>query len=193
MQRTGWKKHAADAFLLCVHQAFEGATVGPVGYTFRKGPEVVALKNIPQGFQGVISGHIHRAQVLTEDLSGHVIPTPVLYPGSTERTSFAERDEQKGYLILHIELSQPDSGPRLSWTFHPLATRPMELVDIQATGMNAPQLASHLSVEISRLPADAIAKIRVHGLEERARPALRASSIRNLAPDTMNLSLTVVK
>jgi DNA repair exonuclease SbcCD nuclease subunit len=166
--------------------------VGPVGYTFRSGPDVVAMQGIPPGFQAVLSGHIHRAQVLTEDLSGNACATPVLYPGSTERTSFAERNEEKGYLILHIELRQPDPTPRLTWNFHPLPTRPMKLIDIHAGGMNGRQLAAHLSAEIHKLPADAVVKIRVHGLEERAGSALRANSIRQLVPDTMNVSVSVI-
>jgi len=193
MEQTGWKQHAADASLLCVHQAFEGATVGPVGYTFRNSPDVIDPREIPGGFQAVLSGHIHRAQVLTRDLSGNAVVTPVLYPGSTERTSFAERDEQKGYLILRIELSQENSAPSLRWQFHPLPTRPMELLDIQAAGLDGSQLESRLSDGISKLPANAIVKVRVHGLEEEARSALRASSIRRLAPETMNLNITVVE
>ena len=193
VDQTGWKQQTADAFFLCVHQAFEGATVGPVGYTFRRNPDVVDLEAVPRDFQAVLSGHIHRAQVLKQDLSGSAVVAPVLYAGSTERTSFAERDEQKGYLILRFELNPPDPSPCLSWEFYPLPTRPMVLLDIQAAGMNGPHLASHLSVEITKLPADAIVKIRVYGLEEEARSALRTSSIRKLAPEPMNLNLTVVQ
>lgn len=191
--QTRWKEYSADASFLCVHQAFEGATVGPVGYTFRRGPDVVALQRIPQGFQAVLSGHIHRAQVLTEDLSGNVSAAPVLYPGSTERTSFAERDEQKGYLTLRIDQNRQTPKGRLTWNFHALPTRPMKLVEIPAGGMNGTELAAHLSSEIRKLPSDAIVKIRVHGLEEQAKSALRASSIRQLAPETLNLSVTVVE
>ena len=193
VEQTLWKECSADASLLCVHQAFEGASVGPVGYTFRRGPDVVAMQGIPPGFQAVLSGHIHRAQVLTEDLSGNACATPVLYPGSTERTSFAERNEEKGYLILRIGLRQPAPTLRLTWNFHPLPTRPMKLVDIYASGMNGRQLAAHLSTEIHKLPADAVVKVRVLELGKRARSALRAASIRKLAPETMNLSVTVVE
>jgi len=32
---------------------------------------------------------------------------PVFYPGSIERTSFAEKNESKGYLILEFETENP--------------------------------------------------------------------------------------
>lgn len=191
VQRTGWKGHTVDSLLLCSHQAFEGATVGPVGYTFRKVPDVVDLRDIPPEFQAVLSGHIHKAQVLIHDLSGQVLPTPVLYPGSTERTSFAERDEEKGFLILTLELHHPGATPCLSWRFHPLITRPMRLIDIHAGGMDEGQLKSRLSDEIRRLPVDAVVMIRLQGLEGRANPAIRTSAIREIVPRTMNLSITV--
>jgi DNA repair exonuclease SbcCD nuclease subunit len=41
--------------------------------------------------------------VLKHDLRGRALDVPVIYPGSIERTSFAERDEEKGYFILELE------------------------------------------------------------------------------------------
>ena len=54
-------------------------------------------------FLAVLSGHIHRFQVLTKDLWGRPIKIPILYPGSIERTSFAEKDEPKGYLKVELK------------------------------------------------------------------------------------------
>ena len=56
-----------------------------------------------RGVAAVLSGHIHRHQVLTCDLGGRPLAAPVLYPGSIERTSFAEKDEEKGYLVLEVD------------------------------------------------------------------------------------------
>jgi exonuclease SbcD len=97
-----------DLRLLCVHQTVEGAQVGPGNYTFRSGADVVRGRDVPPGFAAVLSGHIHRRQVLTHDLSGQPMAAPVFYPGSVERTSFAERDEPKGYLWL--EFSRDGEG-----------------------------------------------------------------------------------
>ncbi|MBL7177366.1 MAG: hypothetical protein ISS66_16205 [Desulfobacteraceae bacterium] len=74
-----------------------------------KGLQIKAT-DIPAGFTAILAGHIHRFQVLTKDLGGRPIAAPVFYPGSIERTSFAERDEKKGYLTLEIETSGPLIG-----------------------------------------------------------------------------------
>ena len=68
--QTGHGEVAADAHLLCIHQVVEGAQVGSHNYTFRGGHEVVRGQDIPTGFAAILSGHIHRAQVLTHDLRG---------------------------------------------------------------------------------------------------------------------------
>ena len=43
----------------------------------------------------MLAGHIHRHQVLTQDLGGRPLGAPVFYPGSVERTAFAEEGESK--------------------------------------------------------------------------------------------------
>jgi exonuclease SbcD len=102
VQQTQWQSAVADVRLLCMHQTVEGAQVGPVDYTFRAAPDVIPGHAIPSGFAAVLSGHIHRHQVLTHDLRGHPLASAVIYPGSTERTSSAERFEPKGYITLEI-------------------------------------------------------------------------------------------
>ena len=101
----------ADLRLLCVHQTVEGAQVGPGNYTFRSGADVVRGRDVSPGFAAVLSGHIHRRQVLTHDLGGRPMAAPVFYPGSVERTSFAERDEPKGYVWLEF-IREREDPPR---------------------------------------------------------------------------------
>jgi DNA repair exonuclease SbcCD nuclease subunit len=103
--QTGWQHTQADTHVLCIHQSVDGAVVGPVGYTFRYAHDVIRTNDIPPGFAAVLAGHIHRFQVLKKDLKGKPLNAPVFYPGSIERTSFAEKDEPKGYLILEFEAS----------------------------------------------------------------------------------------
>lgn len=113
---TGWeeKRDECDAMILCVHHCFEGATVGPGNYTFRYNDDVVRVRDVPQEFLAVLSGHIHRFQVLTTDLKGQSIKTPVLYPGSIERTSFAEKEEPKGYLKVELRKNERMISKRLN-------------------------------------------------------------------------------
>ena len=95
LERTQWQHTSAEIRLLCIHQTVEGATVGPVDYTFRRAPDVIPARAIPSAFAAVLAGHIHRHQTLS---GGQVV-----YPGSTERTSSAERFESKGFVTLQIE------------------------------------------------------------------------------------------
>ena len=69
-------------------------------------------RDLPGWCHAVLSGHIHRHQVLPGD-------TPVLYCGSTERTSWAEQNETKGF----CELTLHRGDPRLQTRFVPLPSR----------------------------------------------------------------------
>ena len=114
IRQCGYSTVEADLRLLCVHQSVEGARVGPHNYTFRSGPEVITGQQIPSAFDAILAGHIHRCQILTHDLAGRPLPAPVIYPGSIERTSFAERNESKHYAMASISPSSrrrfnPDS------------------------------------------------------------------------------------
>lgn len=102
LKETGYMDVDADAHYLCTHQSFEGATVGPVDYTFRDGPDNIPPEWVPDDFAAVLSGHIHRAQQLDHTLGGQKVPVPVIYPGSIERTSIAERFEEKSFRLLNL-------------------------------------------------------------------------------------------
>jgi DNA repair protein SbcD/Mre11 len=137
LESTGWRSVSSDLRLLCIHQTVEGATVGPAGYVFRCAPDVIAGRAIPAGFAAVLAGHIHRHQVLRADLRNAALAAPVFYPGSTERTSTAERYEPKGTVTMTIAADASTGGHVSAWRFHQLS--PGE----------AP-LASNLSEQASR-------------------------------------------
>ena len=81
--------------------------------------------DLPRGVTAVLCGHVHRYQVLRSDLSGKPLPLPVIYAGSTERTSFAEVDETKGFVSLVTGRSSGPAGDPLSIVFRALPARPM--------------------------------------------------------------------
>ena len=128
VERTGWRTVPAALRLLCFHQSVEGATVGPADYVFRANPDVIPGRAIPRGFAAVLAGHIHRHQVLARDLSGRPMAAPVFYPGSTQRTSGAERSETKGFVTLDFEPAADGGGSIRGWRFHPLE-------EVQAAGI----------------------------------------------------------
>ena len=182
---------SADVRVLCVHQCVEGATVGPANYTFTTAADVIRARDIPPGFAAVLSGHIHRHQVLTRDLRRRPLPAPVLYPGSIERTSIAEADEEKGYMI--VELTGSDDGVNVTWTFNRLPARPLVRHDLELDGLDAGNVESTLKAIVASAPVDAVISVRVSGvISESVSQVLSASFLRALTPSTMNLDLRLV-
>jgi DNA repair exonuclease SbcCD nuclease subunit len=180
----------ADIKVLCMHHCVEGATVGPVGYTFRSADDVVRGADVPAGFAAALSGHIHRSQVLTRDLRGRTLAAPVLYPGSIERTSFAERDEAKGYLLLELTAGGTPGGRLAGWRFQELPSRPMLVADLRPRGADRAEIEAQMLAVIQRAPPDAILRFTVHGeLTGGAGEAVSAANLRSLAPPTMNVSV----
>ena len=99
----------ADVRLLCLHHCVEGATCGPGDFTFLSGPDVLPRAELPRDVAAVLCGHVHRHQVLSAGLP------PVIYSGSTERTSRAEAGETKGIVLLQF-----DTDGLLRHEFRPL-------------------------------------------------------------------------
>ncbi len=189
---TGYHQQQADIRLLCIHQAVEGAQVGPVNFTFRYAPDVVRGQDIPAVFDAVLSGHIHRCQVLRKDLAGRSMPAPVIYPGSVERTAFAEQAEQKGYITLDFHKHQSGKKSRIKRIqVHPLPARPMVSLDLHLDGMTIAQIHRWLRDNLSVLDANAVVCIHLRGeVNPQAWESLNAASLRALTPQTMNITLS---
>ena len=187
---AGLPAEPADARLLCIHQTVEGAQVGPNDYTFRRGPDIVRGRDIPRDVDAVLAGHIHRAQVLVRDLAGRPLAAPVIYPGSVERTAFAERDETKGYGILTIDPSAPGGSRRVTPRFVPLPARPMKVLAFKPDSADPDSVYAGLARQLSLLPADSVARVELEGAHAAAaRALLSAARLRSLAPATMNIEL----
>jgi exonuclease SbcD len=191
MAHTGFEAGQADVALLCAHQCFAGATVGPVDFMFRAGPDVVQVQDIPAGFAAVLSGHVHRHQVLTSSHLGQPLAAPVLYPGSVERTAFAEMNEEKGYLIVDLQADERSSGGSVAaWRFEPLPARPMIMVEVSGHGLAVEGLARVVQAAVRRSPVDAVLRLRVRGsVSPEARAYLSAARVRAMAPPEMNLEV----
>jgi len=162
LAETEWDRRPADLRILCLHQTVEGARVGPSGYTFLGGRDVIPTAGLPARFSAVLSGHIHRYQVLDCCPAGRRLATPVLYPGSMERTSFAERDERKGYLLVDLEPG-PFGGRLAGSRFVELPTRPMLDVELDVSGLGSCALAGCLRERLARLDPDGVVRLRLHG------------------------------
>jgi len=198
LEETGWKQKTADASVLCMHQCVEGASLqmGNRVYVFRDHHDVIAAADLPTGAATILSGHIHRFQVLTRDLRGRPLAAPVCYPGSTERTSFVEKDEFKGYLILDIDPdgSNGGRGKLISWKFHPLPARPMYVLEMKDPNPTVLEYQSWLSGSLKKLPEDSVVKVRFcDNCSPQVLKAVNASWLRSIAPFSMNVNIEIRK
>lgn len=80
-----------DINVLMIHYPIEGFP----SY-FGNEPRVAA-SSIPRGFQLIAAGHLHRHQ------KGVANGVPVIYPGGTERKSFLEEGEAKGFAWVELD------------------------------------------------------------------------------------------
>lgn len=188
LEGTEWTRDRAAVRLLCVHHCVEGATVGPGDFTFTSATDVIRHRDVPPEFAAVLSGHIHRHQVITRDLGGRPLDVPVLYPGSIERTATAEIGETKGFMIVHASASR--ARTRVRWEFRPLPARPMVRKDLSIHAMTESELESAIRQIVASVPPDAVLSIRVAGeLTDAHWRRLSAAHLRTFVPDSMNVDI----
>jgi DNA repair exonuclease SbcCD nuclease subunit len=143
----------SDIRVLCMHQCVEGATCGPGNYTFRSAPDVVRAADLPRDCAAVLSGHIHRHQVLRP--AGR---PPVIYAGSVERTSFAEAPEIKGYIVVDVT---PDGLGTID--FRRLPARPMLTREVSIDGVPGRHALDAIAAAVATTPEDAVLRLRIDG------------------------------
>lgn len=187
LAKTEWNKNETDIRLLCMHQAVEGAQVGVQNYTFRNNPDTINGKDIPDLFAAVLSGHIHRHQLLSKDLNNIPLKTKIYYPGSIERTSFAERNEDKGYLILEF-VKNGTGGSVDNWDFCQLPTRPMVDFTLNVGQFSETQILSQIEKQAGILNKNSILRISFKGKRELLESIVPPiEKIRQICPATMNV------
>jgi len=159
----------ADVRLLCLHQCVEGATCGPGNFTFRDGDDVIRRADLPADVAAVLSGHVHRHQILRAP----GLP-PVVYAGSVERIGFAEVGEPKGAVRVVLDRS----GLR-SIQFLPHRVRPMLVLRPRLEGLDAAGASAELQRAVAATPGDSVVQLRLEGpVPPAVEPALRAGSLR---------------
>lgn len=178
LEATGWERAHGDVNILAVHQTFESATCGPAGYRFRSGDDVVERDAVPPAFDCVAAGHIHRHQVLETPFEDG---PPIVYPGSPDRISFAERDEPKGAMLIE------SNGRGLTHRFVEHAVRPMQLVPLNVSGASSTQVRDAVLEQVSALPSESVTLLRLSG--QTTRRTLRglnlSREIRAARPDIL--------
>ncbi len=187
--KTGWEDAKADIHLLCFHQAVEGAQVGPSNYTFRKNKDVIRIADIPGAFDAVLAGHIHRRQILNGKVGAKGGTVPVIYSGSTERTSFAEKNEEKGFFELIFRRKDA-----IGWMMGPpdfirLPSRPM--LDLWLTDdVTTSNVEACIISKLKDYDRNAIVRIKYKGTpDDMLKEKLTAGFLRRVFPPSMNVQL----
>ena len=162
---------------LCMHQSIEGAKVGPADYTFRSGKDVISINDLPNDFNLILSGHIHRTQILKAADN-----TPIIYPGSIERTAFAEKDEEKGFYEINF-----DSKLNCTYKFIPLKTRPMKDVFLEKEAYSQSVLKGDILDQISNFHPDSIIRFKMKNPSNLS--LLNVKLLDSLIPPTMNYQI----
>jgi len=176
LAQIGFESESTALQILCIHQSIEDAVVGAQNYTFRKGPDVVGRDQFPDYLDLVLSGHIHRQQILRSRTG-----TPIIYSGSIERTSFAERLETKGFFILNL------SKDEINWEFRPLPARSMHEMTLASNQLDRQNLIKVILEQSEKIPDDAIFRIR-SGVEKQLE-ILKIADLRKVLPESMNIEL----
>ncbi len=101
--------------VLLGHYWLEGARITSTYFSEVDPGEFTLTRDmIPPAVDLTVLGHIHLHQALGPR---------VVYPGAPERIDWGERDDPKGFLSL---------TPSAEWEFHPLPTREMLAIDVDA-------------------------------------------------------------
>ena len=188
LEGTGWREAESDLRYLVAHQTFEGAQVGPVDFTFREGSDNLPGEWVPEEFQAVLAGHIHRAQALQRTLDGRDLAVPIIYPGSIERASFAERFEDKFYASITVYLDEGETRQEIE--YHKLPARPMVKLEIPVEDRTPDQVRLLIRERLALIKPDAVVRVDLTGRNrDRTLEALTAPVLRALAPESMNISL----
>jgi exonuclease SbcD len=191
LEKTGWRQPDCAARFLCLHQVIEGAVVGPNDFRFNgTGPQNIASADIPQGITAVLAGHIHRAQILHGNGTSGRHRVPIIYSGSTERTSSAERKELKGFYDIVIRLDSRGNITCKEIDFVVLPARPMVDIHIPPYMIEA-ELLKFIKEQIRDLDPRSIVYFKCRKENKMTKSVVpRERLLRNIMPREMIGKLT---
>ena len=145
---------------------------------------------LPDDADVILCGHVHRQQILTKRVltSNHQIP--IIFSGSVERTSFAEKDESKGFYHLNFSVNAIGEWTLRNYKFITLPTRPME--DIYLDSITSfYEFESFLKTRLRETDKNSIVRfIADRSLTEDTLSLLRSDYLRQLLPSSMNIQLS---
>jgi DNA repair exonuclease SbcCD nuclease subunit len=155
LEETEYHQLRSDFNLLVTHQAFDQVRVGPVDFVFRSGrQDTVSRETVLLDFEYIAAGHIHRYQILEHPRQPGI---KFVYPGSTQRISFAEMAEHKGFIEAEV------INNRIETRFVPLPVYELELVEIPAGGLTTAEFLEAVRGQFWRFDQDRVIRFNVTG------------------------------
>lgn len=190
IEATGWRDVAADFRILLMHQRFEDPSWPPAtARAMQQGDQVVPRDAIPNGFDYIAAGGIHRHTVIPRQTgnAGHAgtslrgAAAPIVYPGATERRGFGAADEPRGVVIA--TLYDDRRSPEID--FRPHALPPMCSTPVDVSGRTRAAVHDATIAAASALPAGARWSLRLSGRwgHEGGPTAGLAAALRAARPD----------
>lgn len=166
-----WERGRARYEVGVLHAGVQGLT----RYSLGEANELnlpTSLLNLKADY--IALGHFHGMERITEN---------AWYSGSLERFSFAEVDQEKGYMLVDL-----DRGSR---QFVKLPTRPMySLGPIHARGKDASRLQEELASALSSVPmAGALVRMRVEAVPAALYRSLDLNALRAMGEKAVHLEL----
>jgi len=162
----------ADYNILIAH----GAVAGIKEFKMNEFNELfIPVKNIKQNFDYIALGHYHMYTKLQEN---------TFYAGSTERLSFTEAGNQKGF--LEIEL-----GQKLKHKFIPVNTRIMiDVPPVDCSALNAVEIVKKTKETILSIePKDKIIRIRLENIPSHVQRGIDFHQLRTLSKAAVHFEI----
>ncbi len=182
--RTEYEGMRSDLNLLVTHQAFDQAQVGPGDFVFSEGRrDTVSRRSVPLDFDYIAAGHIHRHQLLPHPLKPGL---NFVYPGSTQRVSFAERHEEKGFIEGAVV------NGRIETRFIPLPVYEMESVEVEAAGLTPEECEDDIVSQFWRFEKDRVIRFNLTGGTKTSDyPDVDFARIRRIMPPVLECQFIV--
>ncbi len=184
LEETEYIGLRADLNFLVTHQAFDQAKVGSGHFTFKAGrPDTVSREGLPVDFDYVAAGHIHLHQVLSHPLRPQM---RIVYPGAIQRMSFAEMDEEKGFVVGEI------AQGRIETSFVPLPACSMEIVEIPTAGLTASECERAITSHAWRFDERLVIRFNLTGGEKASDyPDMDFDRLRSKMPSVLECQFAI--